>query len=157
MENSLEILRDSLEMKIATLQEIEHFNQLQKKSFEEEVADVDSFDEAIERKAELIAKLEKLDEGFETLYANVAEELKHDRQKHREIIQDIQQKIQTITELSVSVQASEARNKRLIEQYFAKERRSLMNSRVGAKVAYDYYRNMSGANVAGSFFMDSKN
>ncbi len=157
MKNSLDLLEESLDMKIKVLQDIEEYNQVQKEAFEKESPSMESFDEAIEKKAELIERLEKLDEGFESLYNKISDDIVNDKDRYAEKIKDIQKKISIITELSVSVQASEARNKKLVEAYFAKERQDVKNGRVGSKAAYDYYKNMSGMNVAGPQFMDSKN
>ena len=60
--------------------------------FEKENADMDSFDEAIEKKEELIQKLEKLDDGFETLYARLAEDIQNNRKQYVTQIKEIQNK-----------------------------------------------------------------
>lgn len=157
MENSLNVLAESLDMKIGVLKEIEEYNRLQQEAFEKEIVDMNSFDAAIDKKEELIQKLEKLDEGFEVLYARLSEDIRGNKNKYATQIKEIQNKISIITDLSVSIQASETRNKKMIERYFAKERQAVKNGRVGSRAAYDYYKNMSGINVAGPQFMDSKN
>lgn len=156
MENSLDVLSESLDLKIEVLKEIQEYNDRQAEAFSGEEPDMDSFDEAIEEKGRLIERLEKLDEGFELLYARLAEQLKDNRDKYAVQIRQLQEKITVVTELGVSVQASEARNKKLIEDYFGRSKRGIKEGRVGSKAAYDYYRNMSGMNVMGAQFMDSK-
>lgn len=156
MRSSLDIMSESLDMKIDVLKEIEKYNDIQKVAFEEGNANMDSFDEAIEEKGRLIEKLEKLDEGFESIYEGLAEELKENRVKYKDEIAKLQDKIKLITELSVAVQTSEVRNKKLVEEYFAKERQGIKTGRVGSKAAFDYYKNMSGMNVSSPQFMDSK-
>ncbi len=156
MNNSLSMLSDSLDLKIELLKEIENYNEMQRKAFEEERAEMMDFDKAIDEKSGLIERLEKLDEGFESLYKSLSDELNDNRQKYASEIKELQDKIRTITELSVTVQASEARNKKIIEQYFKNERKNIKQSRVGSKVAYDYYKSMSGANIRESQFLDSK-
>lgn len=156
MDNSLEVLSESLDMKIQVLKEIEEYNRKQTEAFSKDDPDVDSFDEAIEEKGILIEKLEKLDEGFEIMYEKVAETLSNGREKYADRIRELQGKISIITDLSVSIQAQEARNKSLIENYFLKAKRGIKNGRVGSKAAFDYYKNMSGMNVVESQFLDSK-
>ncbi|MCR5799397.1 MAG: flagellar export chaperone FlgN [Lachnospiraceae bacterium] len=156
MENSLNILAESLDMKIEVLKEIQAYNDKQEKAFSEEHPDMDSFDEAIEEKGRLIEKLEKLDEGFETLYAEVSEQLNKDRSKYAVQIRQLQDKITIITELSTSIQAKEARNKKLIEDYFSYQRKDIKKNRVNSKAAYGYYKNMSGIATAEPQYMDSK-
>lgn len=146
MQNRLSILEESLDNKLKVLGEIQEFNLQQEKSFREETADLDSFDEAVEKKDELIEKLTRLDDGFEILYEELSEELKGNREKYAGQIKAIQGKIAEVMELSVTIQAQEKRNKKLVEDYFAKQRANISQSRKSSKAAYDYYKNMSGSN-----------
>ena len=138
MNNSLDILSESLEDKIKLLKEIQEYNKKQELAFSEGEPDIDSFDSAIEEKGVLIERLEKLDEGFEALYERVSDELKKNRTKYADRIKELQDKITIVTELSSTIQAQEARNKKLVETYFNKQRSSVRQGRVGSKVAYDY-------------------
>ena len=156
MRNSLDVLIESLDMKIKALEDIHKYNEDQREAFEAEKPDMDSFDAAIEEKDALIERLIKLDEGFESLYGEISEELKDNKEKYSSQIKTIQDKIARITEMSASVQAQEARNKGLIEAYFAKQRNGIKKSRVSSKAAYDYYKNMSGMNLPPASIMDSK-
>lgn len=80
------------------------------------------FDDAVEEKQRLIDEVVRLDEGFEILYEKLAKELEGNRQRYAAQIRELQAKVAKVTELSVSVQAQEARNKKLVENYFARER-----------------------------------
>ena len=66
----------------------------------------------------------------------------------------MQELISEITEKSVSIQAQEARNKGMIENYFARERGQLRQSRQVSKAAYGYYKSMS--NGVSSQLLDQK-
>lgn len=156
MDNYLRILEESLRKKLQVLEQIQAYNEEQKCIFQSGQVELDAFDAAAEEKGRLIEQVSKLDEGFETLYANVAEELKHNREKHAEQIKVLQQLVKEVTEQSVAVQAQEARNKALIEAYFAKERSQLRQERKASKAAYGYYKSMSNSNVVPPQFLDSK-
>lgn len=156
MENQLSILAESLDKKIQVLREIQKYNELQEASFQDGKAKLEDFDKAVEQKGILIEKLNKLDEGFEILYAKLAEQLKDNKERYASQIADLQQKIKLVTELGVSIQAQEKRNKALVEQFFAKERHGIRRGRQSSKAAYDYYKNMSQSGYASSQFMDSK-
>ncbi len=156
MENSLEILSVSLDKKLAVLERIQEYNKVQEQAFSG-TPNMESFDEALAKKDELITELEKLDDGFEALYARITKELQENKEKYAEQIHKLQDKIGQITEMSTTIQAQESRNKALIEKYFTGERAKLKSGRVGSKAAYDYYRNMSGVNLNTSRFMDQKN
>lgn len=156
MDNYLNILEESLHKKLEVLQKIEDYNTEQNRIFSEEKASLDEFDEAIEEKGKLIEQLSRLDDGFESLYAKVAEELQNNKSKYAEQIKRMQELVKQVTEKSVSVQAQEARNKALIEEYFAKERAGIRNNRKSSKAAFDYYQSMNRVVAMDPQFMDSK-
>lgn len=156
MENSLSILSESLDSKQELLKRIQEYNRRQEKIFSGETADLEAFDAALEEKGKLIDEINRLDAGFETLYQRLSGELKANRQRYAAQIKELQQKIAVVTELSVTVQAQEARNKQLVEQYFAKRRAGIKEGRVSSRAAYNYYKNMSNANAVPPQFMDSK-
>ena len=156
MKNQLSILSESLDKKIQVLEEIQAYNREQEQAFSSDKIDLGSFDRAVEEKGRLIDSLTRLDEGFETLYDRVAQELKDNRAQYAEEIRELKRKISTITEMNVSIQAQEQRNKRLVEQYFARERQGLERNRKASKAAYDYYKKINHTAYVPSQFYDSK-
>ncbi|MBQ8117988.1 MAG: flagellar export chaperone FlgN [Lachnospiraceae bacterium] len=156
MEKQLNILAESLDRKIQILKQIEELNEAQTRSISKEEADLDEFDRVVDQKDVLIDEITRLDDGFETVYEKLAEELKTNRDKYAVQIKSLQEKIVEVTERSVSIQAQEARNKKLVEDYFVKMRSGIKRNRQTSQAAYNYYRNMSGAAYASSRFMDNK-
>ena len=142
MKRCLTILSDSLDKKIEVLKRIQAYNDAQEKAFTEPEPNMDLFDQALDEKEKLIQEIQKLDQGFETLYERVKVELDENRDAYRDQIKELQAKITVITELSNAVQAKEARNKKLIENYFANQRMGIKQSRQRARVAYGYQKNM---------------
>ena len=156
MESYLDALEQSLIEKLAVLDKIRDYNSRQEELFKSGNPELSQFDSYVEEKGQLIEELTRLDEGFETVYASVAQELKENREKHREQIKRLQELITQVTEKGISVQAQEQRNKKLIEEYFAKQRSGIRQGRKSSKAAYDYYRTMNKATVVPPQFMDSK-
>lgn len=156
MENQLTILAESLERKIQVLNRIQEYNKLQEQAFSEETVDMSAFDAAVEEKGVLIEELSKLDSGFELLYERLAKQLETNRVKYAAEIRGIQQQIAVITELSMTIQAQEQRNKQLVENYFKKQRAGISESRKVSKSAYDYYKKVNYVGYAPPQFMDSK-
>ena len=150
MENQLTILSESLDKKLEVLQKIREYNKRQEEIFSAEKVDMSLFDDAVEEKQRLI------DEGFEILYEKLAKELEGNRQRYAAQIRELQAKVAKVTELSVSVQAQEARNKKLVENYFARERAGIGQRRKNAKSAFDYYKSMSGAGYVPPQMYDNK-
>ena len=156
MENQLTILAESLEQKIQVLTRIQEYNKRQEQTFLTEIVNIEEFDAAVEEKGKLIEELTRLDMGFELLYERLSEQLKNNREQYAGQIREIQKQITVVTELSMTIQAQEQRNKQLIEQYFAKNRTDLREKRVASKAAYTYYKKVNNAAYAPPQFMDSK-
>ncbi len=156
MDNYLKILEESLRKKLQVLDEIQTYNEKQKQVFQSDSVELSEFDAAVEEKGKLIDQISKLDEGFEVLYSNVAKELEGNKEKYATQIQTLKQLVQQVTEKGVSIQAQEARNKALIESYFAREREQIRQGRQASKAADDYYKSMSNTNTVPPQFLDSK-
>ena len=160
IENQLNILAESLDQKITLLTQIQECNDRQAKAFQTDdgatEADLEAFDREFDEKDRLIDEISRLDDGFETLYDNVAQELKDNRAQYTARIKELQEKISKVTELSVSIQTQEARNKKLAEDYFVRSRSGIRQSRQSSQAAYSYYRNMSGIAYSSSRIMDDK-
>ena len=155
-ENYLVILEESLRRKLQVLEDIQAYNQRQQEIFQADNVDLDQFDSYVDEKGVLIERLNSLDNGFERLYANVAQELSGNREKYGDQIKRLQGLVSKVTEAGIAVQAQEARNKKLIEDYFRKERDGIRNGRKSSKAAINYYRNMSKSAVMPPQFLDSK-
>lgn len=147
MKSQLSILQESLVAKRQVLLEIQEYNRKQEEVFSSDEVDMSLFDEAIEEKGRLIERLTQLDDGFEVMYQKLARELENNREKYAEQIRMLQQQIKEITDLGVSIQAQEARNKALIESYFSRERKNMRKSLQNSAKAFNFYKNMSGLNA----------
>lgn len=154
--NYLAILADSLDQKIVVLDEIAGYCREQEALLKQDSLSLEEFDTCVDRKDACIQRLTKLDEGFETLYERVREQLSAGKDAYKDQITQIQQKIKLVTEKNVSIQAQEARNKKMVEDYFTRERSQLRQGRQTSKAAYGYYKNMNNSNVVPPQFLDSK-
>ena len=155
-EKYLNVLEESLEKKLQILAKLKEYSQCQQEVFRAEKVEPERFDEYADRKSELIDELTALDSGFETLYQNVSQELQDNRDAYAEQIRRMQELVTKVTEESVAIQAQEARNKKLVEEYFRKERASIAQNRKNSKAMYDYYKNVSMPGTLSPRFMDSK-
>ena len=156
IDNYLEILEGSLQKKSVVLDEIIEYNKGQEQLLKNEKVSIEDLDANMEQKDGLIQKLMELDEGFEALYGRIKEQLSDNKDSYRMQIKRLQELISQITEKSVSVQAQEARNKKLIEDYFLKEKSQIRQEKKALKVAYGYYKSMSNSGAVSSQFMDQK-
>lgn len=155
-ENYLTLLEDSLQKKLQVLEKIQAYNLRQQEIFQTGEADLNKFDAYVAEKGTLIGELTALDNGFETLYERVAAELKENRSQYAAQIKRLQELVTKVTEYGVTIQAQEARNKQLIENYFKNQRQDIKSARTASKTAYDYYKNMNNTGHIPPQFMDSK-
>lgn len=155
MNNYVDILLESLESKVLVLEKLGSKNQRQTAILKKRPFDAKEFDQITLEKGELIDELAKLDEGFDLVYGRVRESLSKEKETYKSEIIWMQKLISKITDLSVSIQAEEKRNKELVIKVFAKERESTKLAKKTSKVSLDYYKNMSRTNYVDPQFMDT--
>ena len=117
--------------------------------------DENAFRENIDEKAELIDKIERLDDGFNSLFTRVKETLDGHKDEYKSEITVIKELIKSVTELAVRVQAQEARNKVLAENRFAQMRKEVSNAKRNTQAASTYYNSMNKLNFE-PHLMDQK-
>lgn len=154
--NYLDILKESLEKKLKVLDEIIQYNRDQEELLKSSQTTLEEVDAHMEQKDTFVEQLNKLDEGFESVYEHVREELKNNKEKYRNRIAAMQQLISQITDKSVLIQTQEARNKSLTERYLSSQRKNLQANRITSKKAMEYYRNVNKNNVPYTGIMDEK-
>ncbi|MBP5265389.1 MAG: flagellar export chaperone FlgN [Lachnospiraceae bacterium] len=153
-DNYVLILRESLEKKVEILEHIQAENRKQKQVLEDANSDVDEFEATLDYKASLVDQIVKLDDGFETLFARVEEELQANKETYNEEIQRMQELIRQITDLSTAVQAQEKENEKLAKAKFAYVRKQVQKVRKSQKAVNNYYQSMRGDSVYQPQFMD---
>lgn len=155
-QNSAQILRQSLEKKNTILDAIIEQNRIQEDILKEDTLDMDAFDASIDRIDTLVTELEKLDEGFETLYDRVRVELMNNRQEYRNEIAQMQLLIQQITDKIVTINAGKMRNQMRAENHFKQKSREIKNAMSKTNATKSYYNNMNNLNYVAPQFYDSK-
>lgn len=153
--NYLQMMIDSLNMKVSILKEVEKLNEEQTAFATTDTVSEDQFQENLDRKGALIDNLEKLDEGFDSLFQRIKKELEENRDQYAKEIKQMKQLITQVTELGVRVEAQEARNKLLIQNKFTQMRQDIQTAKRSTKMANTYYQNMNKLNYEPQF-MDKK-
>jgi isopropylmalate/homocitrate/citramalate synthase len=154
MESYVDVLLKSLENKIGILKKLEEKNQEQSQILKVTPFDSKPFDKNTEEKGILIEELEKLDKGFDSIYARVSDTLKKGKKIYVNEITQMKKMISDIMDLSVSIQAHESRNKVMVEQAFSAERKQAKKSKMASKASLNYYMNMSKTNYVDPQFLD---
>lgn len=143
-ERYIQIMIDSLKKKIEILDRLLEMNEEQEKAIKDG-SDLERFDEMVSHKSEQIELIKKLDTGFDAVYRHVKPEITGHPELHRSEIGQLQELITKLTDRSVKMQASEQRNKQLVEQYFSSMRRELRTTKKSVSAASNYYKNMTSS------------
>ena len=147
---------DSLNKKIKLLEYILVENKRQQLSVSGEKMDEELFEETMEKKEGYINQINDIDQGFETVYHHVREELSGNPGQYKDEISQLKELISVITQKSMEVQLSEKRNEQLVTKKFSDIRKDIHKSKNVSKVATDYYKTMSKIGVVEPQYLDKK-
>ena len=156
MKSYLQILQDSLDKKLQMLVKIEEKSLEQSAMLKNQEVDLVAVDTNMDEKAELIEKVLSIDNGFESIYEKIREQLISNKEQYKDEIKAIKAQIERVTEKSASIQAIEARNKAQMEVVFNSQKKSLQGKRNAMSVARDYYQNMNNVKHVTPQFLDRK-
>ena len=118
--------------------------------------DLELVDANMDEKARLIDEVMKLDNGFESIYEKIREQLLANKEQFKVQIHNLQGLIAKVTEKSTSIQAIEARNKAQMDIVFATQKKEVQNRKNAMSVARDYYQNMNKVKHVSPQFLDQK-
>lgn len=138
---------ESLKKKSELLADLIEYNEKQHdtvsgKEFDD--VDWDAFNLLIAQKDAAIERIIKMDEGFQSLYDRVKEQLNEDRSKYAGQIKEIQKLIEKVTGQGVKITTGEERNRKIIEKLFSGRKKEIKRTRNSLKVANSYAQTMSG-------------
>ncbi len=152
----IEILKQSLTKKIELLDTIMALNVLQKDMLENPDLDPDELEENLNRKADLVEQLSKLDDGFSQIYDRVQADLTENRGAYSEDIAQMKRDITAIMDKSTAIQSQEKRNQVLMQQKFTSVKKQIKEVKKSRQAVNSYYRNMMKMGTPGSTFLDDK-
>lgn len=157
MENKsyIDMMIDSLKKKIVLLEKISEYNDMQKQAVGAENFDVDDFDGLVEEKNKLILEINKLDDGFETVYDRIKKELQQNKAAYADEIQVMQECIGRIVGLTSSIEAEENRIRTEVEKQFSKLKQNIKETRKNSAAVSSYYKSMTKIDTEPQF-MDRK-
>lgn len=156
MDNYLSVLEDSLKKKLQILDELTDYTMQQQELLKVEELDYEAFDRLVDQKDPLIQRIMELDQGFETVYDRIKEQLLGNKEQYAAQIKALQSLIGELTDKSVKLQTMEQRNKSAVEQQFRKSREKIRQGRQNKQAALNYYKNMNNSNYVPPQFLDNK-
>ena len=152
----MSMLIDSQEKKLALLEKAIELDREQEEIITGAKPDMGALNANINAKGALIDELDRLDDGFESLYAKVREDFIENKDSHKEEIRTLQGLIRQITEKIAEIEALEARSKVNFENFMKQRRTTIKDNRNAVKAANIYAVNMRKMNKIDSVFVDNK-
>ncbi len=150
------MLRESLQKKVSLLRDIVIKNEEQKAILEDEKSTPDEWQSNIDSKDELVQQIIALDDGFDSIFKKVEQELSDNREAYTDEIHRMQDLIRVITDLSERVRSQEKINADLARARFSSLRSRIKQSRQSQKAVNNYYNNMMKTNYYDPQFFDNK-
>lgn len=147
---------DILGKKEVHLSKILEYTQEQEALLKQETFSEEAFAVLVEKKEGLIKKIEEFDNGFQSVYNRMSEELAENKEQYKEQILLLQEQIQKITDLGVKLTALEQKNRAAMELCLREKKQGIKQFKVSKQTADKYYKNMIGMQTGASYFMDQK-
>lgn len=150
----IQIMIDSLKKKLIILDRIIQKNQVQadcinSKSFDE--VDWDTFNIAMTEKEAEIERINEMDEGFQSLYDRVGEQIKADKNMYANQIREIQSLITEIESRSIAIRTGEAKNKATLESVLGGRKTEIRQARKSLSAVSSYYQTMQKSFYSGGY------
>lgn len=155
-EGYLQIMIESLEKKIVVLDQIMELNARQAEISAHQPMDMEAYDKTMEEKGKLIDEINKLDDGFNSTYELVKDDVRKNPETYRKKVLEMQELIRVAVEKGVTVEAQEKRNRSALETVFRMKRQNIKQLKVSNTAALKYYKSMSRINEVDPQLMDKK-
>lgn len=155
-EGYIQIMIESIEKKLAVLDEVAVLNKRQLEASSAQPFDLEVYDEIMEEKGKLIDELERLDEGFTSTYELVKDDVKENPGQYRDKVLQLQELVRRAIDKGVEVEVQEKRNRKSLETAMAMQRKELRQKRVSQSAALKYYKANSKINSVDPQLMDKK-
>ncbi len=150
------MLIESQEKKLELLDRVIELDKEQEAIVTGDKPDMEALNANLTAKGALVDELNKLDEGFDSVYAKVREELINNKEAHKSEIGRLQELIRQIMDKTADIEAMEARSKINVETFLKRRKKELREGRNSIQAASVYSTNMRRAYDTSPFFVDNK-
>lgn len=155
-QNYVTVLVETLTKKKDALQNILRITKEQEAMAKAGSYQEDEMERMLNEKEIQIARINTLDEGFQSVYERIRGEVMANRGQYRVDLERLQQLIRECTDLGNEVMVLEERNQSRFRQLFSQSKQQYSVSKNKANVAQNYFRTMNNAKVVDAYFVDKK-
>ena len=153
----ISMMTDALKRKKTVLTTLYEQTKEQETLLTDDSMDVDRFEKLLDEKGEGIEELNKIDDGFDSLYKKLEQELMGNQDSYREEISIMKELITQVTDLGTKIQVLEKKNHDRFQQYITDEREKIRAANKSQQTAMTYARNMTDRHKPGdSYFVNEK-
>ena len=151
------LLEDTLKKKKEILLFLLEQTKRQQKALVGAKMDADVFESVLKEKKVKIDELAELDEGFDSIFSRVGDEMRENKEKYKQNILNMQALIKEITDLSMQIQTLEHKNSERFKLHLSMEKSQIRDVKMSSKMATSYYQNMANQHQAqDSYFFNQK-
>ena len=151
----ISMMEDALRRKKTVLTTLYSQTQEQEILLGEDAMDVDRFEKLLDEKGVGIDELNKIDDGFDSLYKKLEQELMGNQDSYKEEIRRMKRLIEDVTDLGTRIQVLEKKNHDKFQKYISTEREKLKAANKSQQTAMTYARNMTDRHKPGdSYFVN---
>lgn len=156
VEQKMDLLTINLNKKSSLLKEMADVLDKQLQLMDASDTQLEELDLCMEKQGNLTEELESLNAETDSLYEYLQKADISAEANNASKIAQIKELLTQITTDFDNLQEKEQNARQRMDAFFQKERKNFGDGRRSSKAAFDYYRNMSGANVIPPQFMDQK-
>lgn len=155
-ESYVKVLIETLEKKTVILNQILELTKQQEILSNESVYSDEAMADLLNKKEIQIANLNKIDEGFDSVYSRVRTEVREHKDQYKNEILSMQNLIRECTDIGNTIQVLEQRNHMRFSQIFTTKHKEYSASKTKTAVASNYLKTMNNTKIMDAYFVDQK-
>ena len=154
--NYIAILKDALYKKQNALELILKITKAQEVLSKHSSYQEQEMERLLNEKEMQIARINTLDEGFQSIYDRVRVEVKDHPEQYAEEVKQLQDLIRVCTDLGNEIMVLEERNRERFSVLFSNAKSQYTVSKTKANVAQHYHKTMNNTKIMDAYFVDKK-
>lgn len=156
LKNEINILIDSLTKKKSILTEILEESQRQLEMVSLDSFNLEDFDVLVDRKSDLLEKNNLNDEGFDSIFQRIRNELVAQKVQYATEIALMQELIRANLDLGSDIHNIEQQIKNGLDAALRENKSRLTKEKLGGKAVMDYYKQANQMDYVSPAFLDQK-
>lgn len=150
------VLKDTLGKKKDALEIILRITRQQEALSRQPIYQEPEMERLLNEKEMQIARINTLDEGFQSTYDRVRSEVRSHPEQYAADVRQLQELIRICTDYGNEIMVLEERNRSRFQSLFSNARSQYTVSKAKANVAQHYHKTMNNTKIMDAYFVDKK-